>query len=850
MIRIKLIHEGRVVKKISSRLHESVVLEQLAKFKGPVDEIEYDGKLSEGAKEILQKVAKRVIPAAMAAGIALGGANAAQAQNYFPGTNQSVGGALADIFSPNYRHNQTLRRDQRQAELNRDLKSQRAYNREIERAEVERARTAGRRAAGAEMPANVRVYDEARPSRDGRFINLYGQDHRVIQIPRRGTEFVQANSQRPAHYIVQGGQVYYVRHVNESAIGTIAPVSAVKPSATGKAAPVAKNTNAGTDTANNTADDKNDDEMIAAIKRAGIKLSELDETAVNEIIRKVKDGYRLYSHSGKNLGTFDSRSAAEKHEQEVNYFKHVKEAVEDTALLDILNKHSSSWEKFKQGGDITDNDAFYNELFSYFIDSGLMPYTVAKASNEDPAEWITNKLDLMMNENKAVDPADIDPVSADATDQALADKNIIMQIRRAADYDAVTKLHLGDGTKFAIKPAAAAKLLDMFDRFKPDSKLLMQKVLNKKSGIQQLLSHLGESAELDEVAPPGKKAEDFIKKNKDEFEKRYGKRGKAVLYATAWKLFGESVDESVLGESDSVYNAIMYRISLDHLDLVKKYGIEKVHSAAAEQAHYIGDVEEIGSSDVTAWTNAVVRDLERAGATNEDAAGMDIRLQKYIANFPDEVGNTVDELKKKIEQDKGESRFKWAIGRLPDGRFLSGLAGTIKDKFQLPIVAQGVVEAEENTAYQSLNDVYPTGATEIWYWKDGLGRDFMMGYDWLKQRRSYDLKPYPASISDTHVLVGKIKETDPDKIYHMMQGEIWSPRGEARGMIKALGTGHTSMSVGDIVKIGSQYLMVDRFGFRNIENGKVVESMQSASPYMDPKKTAALIASRIFDQER
>jgi len=45
---------------------------------------------------------------------------------------------------------------------------------------------------------------------------------------------------------------------------------------------------------------------------------------IKEIIRKVKDGYRLYSHKGKNLGTFDTRSAAKKHEREVRYFKHKK----------------------------------------------------------------------------------------------------------------------------------------------------------------------------------------------------------------------------------------------------------------------------------------------------------------------------------------------------------------------------------------------------------------------------------------------------------------------------------------------------------------------------------------------
>lgn len=48
------------------------------------------------------------------------------------------------------------------------------------------------------------------------------------------------------------------------------------------------------------------------------------------MIRKLKSGeYRPYSrkldpktHKRKNLGTFKTREAAEKHEREVQYFKH------------------------------------------------------------------------------------------------------------------------------------------------------------------------------------------------------------------------------------------------------------------------------------------------------------------------------------------------------------------------------------------------------------------------------------------------------------------------------------------------------------------------------------------------
>jgi hypothetical protein len=54
----------------------------------------------------------------------------------------------------------------------------------------------------------------------------------------------------------------------------------------------------------------------------------IDEIIV-EHIGKVKGGYRLYSHKGKNLGTFPSKAGAEKHEREVQYFKHAGEGVEE-----------------------------------------------------------------------------------------------------------------------------------------------------------------------------------------------------------------------------------------------------------------------------------------------------------------------------------------------------------------------------------------------------------------------------------------------------------------------------------------------------------------------------------------
>jgi hypothetical protein len=52
----------------------------------------------------------------------------------------------------------------------------------------------------------------------------------------------------------------------------------------------------------------------------------------------------------------------------------------------------------------------------------------------------------------------------------------------------------------------------------------------------------------------------------------------------------------------------------------------------------------------------------------------------------------------------------------------------------------------------------------------------------------------------THRLVKQVRAEGLDEVYCQMQGEVWSPNGEARGLIRSLGLSHTSLSVGDVVK--------------------------------------------------
>lgn len=97
----------------------------------------------------------------------------------------------------------------------------------------------------------------------------------------------------------------------------------------------------------------------------------------------------------------------------------------------------------------------------------------------------------------------------------------------------------------------------------------------------------------------------------------------------------------------------------------------------------------------------------------------------------------------------------------------------------------------------SLNDKYPVGDTTIWYAKD------------MFRRGPVDI----TNLTNDYAAVGNIDEDDLDNIYMMMQGEMWSPRGEARELITSLGVDHTSMSVGDIIQVGNDFYMVAGVGF-------------------------------------
>lgn len=133
----------------------------------------------------------------------------------------------------------------------------------------------------------------------------------------------------------------------------------------------------------------------------------------------------------------------------------------------------------------------------------------------------------------------------------------------------------------------------------------------------------------------------------DKLQNRMASRGELEI--------GESqhgVEEGMLdgsGEIDSpVASAILRRILLQRTDLLAKHGPEKVSQAIGDVAEFVGDVDEIGSSDVSGWIKQIEQSL---GGVDE---GILDTVKKVGGKVLDKLGHGSDEdLLKKLQKDAG-----------------------------------------------------------------------------------------------------------------------------------------------------------------------------------------------------
>jgi hypothetical protein len=96
---------------------------------------------------------------------------------------------------------------------------------------------------------------------------------------------------------------------------------------------------------------------------------------------------------------------------------------------------------------------------------------------------------------------------------------------------------------------------------------------------------------------------------------------------------------------------------------------------------------------------------------------------------------------------------------------------------------------------------------QVWY----------MRPEWFAKVSSRGENPDPANLDATHIHLRNVEARNLDQVFRDMQGDVWSPNGAARDLIRDKGLVHTSLSVGDVIvdPDGAAHL-VAMFGFKNL----------------------------------
>ena len=80
----------------------------------------------------------------------------------------------------------------------------------------------------------------------------------------------------------------------------------------------------------------------------------------------------------------------------------------------------------------------------------------------------------------------------------------------------------------------------------------------------------------------------------------------------------------------------------------------------------------------------------------------------------------------------------------------------------------------------------------------------------------------------THRFVCELDVPRRDNVFAQLQGEVWSPNGEARELIASLGLHHTSMSIGDVVQDGDGvHWMCAHLGWKRLPDALTPEQRDS-----------------------
>ena len=103
-------------------------------------------------------------------------------------------------------------------------------------------------------------------------------------------------------------------------------------------------------------------------------------------------------------------------------------------------------------------------------------------------------------------------------------------------------------------------------------------------------------------------------------------------------------------QDNPVAQAIIHRILTQRVDLLSKYGPELVGNAVDDVADFVGDVEEIGSSDVSAYVNQVENYL-RDQHGNRDEISEDTTTEDVVSAVKKKLGDYLQDVATAIKKD-------------------------------------------------------------------------------------------------------------------------------------------------------------------------------------------------------
>jgi len=126
-------------------------------------------------------------------------------------------------------------------------------------------------------------------------------------------------------------------------------------------------------------------------------------------------------------------------------------------------------------------------------------------------------------------------------------------------------------------------------------------------------------------------ADDPANQSKPEFNSTYGSGndGEDGMVNDQYNQFNEHEGDDC---SEAIQSAIIRRITRQHLDLLKEYGPKAIMDAAEHVAWAVGSVNEIGSSDVSAWVQEVIDMLEHSNEVEEDQYNDDYSMEEAVGD--------------------------------------------------------------------------------------------------------------------------------------------------------------------------------------------------------------------------